>query len=86
MDGYEATRRIRQKTGPIARIPIIAMTANATNGDVEAAMLSGMNGYLSKPVTRKRLAESLAKHAVARTGDPRTSPLPGMEVTSPGKG
>ncbi|WP_413205450.1 ATP-binding protein [Rhodospirillum sp. A1_3_36] len=62
MDGYEATRQIRLKSGPAARLPIVAMTANATKSDVEAAMLSGMDGYLSKPVTRARLTEALAKH------------------------
>jgi CheY-like chemotaxis protein len=62
MDGYEATRQIRRKSGPVAQLPIVAMTANATSNDVEAAMLSGMDGYLSKPVTRARLSETLAKH------------------------
>ncbi|MCF8481418.1 MAG: response regulator [Rhodospirillum sp.] len=73
MDGYEATRLIRRKPGPVSTLPIVAMTANATTDDVEVAMLSGMNGYLSKPVTRARLAETLAKHV---TQGPTAESLP----------
>ena len=51
MDGHEATRRIRAlDNSELASIPIIAMTANAFDEDKKAAMDSGMNGFLSKPV------------------------------------
>ncbi|MBK1664787.1 hybrid sensor histidine kinase/response regulator [Rhodospirillum rubrum] len=65
MDGYEATRLIRGKPAPVGTLPIVAMTANATSGDVAAAMAAGMTGYLSKPITRKRLAEALIPHSPA---------------------
>jgi len=51
MDGYEATRRIRTSEHPDAKqVPIVAMTANAFNEDVAAALAAGMNGHLSKPI------------------------------------
>ena len=51
MDGYEATRQIRQLTRPdAANIPIVAMTANAFSEDVEKSIQSGMNDHISKPI------------------------------------
>ncbi|MDR2782992.1 MAG: response regulator, partial [Treponema sp.] len=51
MDGYEATRAIRElDRADVKRIPIIAMTANAYREDVEQALQAGMNGHLAKPV------------------------------------
>ena len=47
MYGYEATRRIRMLDVPQALLPIIAMTANAFNGDRKAALECGMNGVIS---------------------------------------
>ena len=50
MDGYEATRRIRASGKPGSDVPIIAMTANALKQDVDAALASGMNGHVAKPI------------------------------------
>jgi CheY-like chemotaxis protein len=58
MDGYEATRAIRQSSCP--RIPIVAVTANAMVGDRERCIGEGMVDYLSKPVALKPLANVLA--------------------------
>ena len=61
LDGYEATQRIREMAGPVAQTPIIALTANAMDGDEMRCLTSGMDDYLSKPVVPKDLAEVLEK-------------------------
>ncbi len=60
MDGFEATRQIRKKQGEGARIPIIALTANAMEGDKERCLASGMDDYLTKPINLVKLKETLA--------------------------
>jgi signal transduction histidine kinase/CheY-like chemotaxis protein len=68
MDGYEATRRLRQ-FAPTHRnrdIPVIALTANALATDREKCLAAGMNHYLSKPIDRQRLTQALAS-ALATT-------------------
>jgi two-component system sensor histidine kinase/response regulator len=56
LDGLEATRQIRSaKTGGKQCVPIIAMTANAMQGDRETCIEAGMNGYVAKPVKREAL-------------------------------
>ena len=61
MNGYEATRAIRElKDHPAARtIPIIAMTANAFAEDVQASLDAGMNGHLSKPIVLEEVIKCL---------------------------
>ena len=63
MDGVEATERIRGEDSPSAyrRIPIIAMTACAMEGDRETCLAAGMDDYLSKPVTVAALRGMLEK-------------------------
>ncbi|MFH1845399.1 MAG: response regulator [bacterium] len=63
MDGYEATRRIRSSRSKVLdpEIPIIAMTANAMQGDRELCLDAGMSDYLAKPVNPHKLAEVLEK-------------------------
>ena len=61
MDGLEATRRIRSLTGPNARVPIVALTANAMQSDQEACSAAGMNDFLSKPFDRDSLVTCLAR-------------------------
>lgn len=61
MDGLSATRRIRQLEEGKGDIQIVAMTANATNEDVQACIEAGMNDFVSKPVHKEKLAESLLK-------------------------
>lgn len=60
MDGYEATRSIRALESPaLADIPTLAMTANAFGEDRKAAMDTGMNGFLSKPIQMEALIQAL---------------------------
>jgi CheY-like chemotaxis protein len=61
MDGYEATRELRRREGSAPRIPVIALTANAYASDREACLESGMDDYISKPVTLKELGAVLAR-------------------------
>ncbi len=55
MDGYEATRRIRQMDGAVAKIPIVAITAHALAGEREKCISAGMNDYLAKPVSLEQI-------------------------------
>ncbi len=61
MDGLEATRLIRRLPGRAAQVPIIALTANALQEDVERCRAAGMDDYASKPIERKVLLEKLQR-------------------------
>ncbi len=62
MDGLQATRAIRTLNRADAlRVPIIAMTANAYDDDVERALEAGMNEYIAKPVEMRKLIDTVKK-------------------------
>ena len=61
MDGYEATKRIRNLDDARADIPIVAMTANAFEEDRQKALESGMNAHVSKPVDMNMLFKVMAQ-------------------------
>jgi PAS domain S-box-containing protein len=61
MDGYEATRRIRERERGSRRIPVVAMTANAMVGDRERCLESGMDDHIPKPVRVTELQRALAR-------------------------
>jgi two-component system sensor histidine kinase/response regulator len=67
VNGYEATRRIRELPHG-ASLPIVAMTAHALKGDEEKCLEAGMDGYISKPVNQDRLFHTLWR--LLRTGGP----------------
>jgi len=73
MDGFELTAAIRQAEAPGARMPIIAVTANAMQGEVERCLASGMDDYLAKPLRMAALRQTLA----------RWLPLPAPPPTQP---
>jgi len=65
-DGIDATRRIRAVEADGPRTPIIALTANAFEEDRDACIAAGMDGFLTKPLDRERLAAALATAADAK--------------------
>jgi two-component system, sensor histidine kinase and response regulator len=66
LDGYEATRKIRQLEPDGVRIPIVALTAHAMKGADEQCTAAGMDDYLTKPIDRKQLEATLEKWLNAR--------------------
>jgi two-component system sensor histidine kinase BarA len=76
IDGYEATRRIREleasgglARGGAGRIPIVALTASAAVEDLERARRSGMDGHVPKPVDVRRLLAVIAQHEAPGDGE-----------------
>ncbi|MFO1330002.1 MAG: MASE3 domain-containing protein [Rubrivivax sp.] len=61
LDGLEATRRIRRLEGPVAAVPVLALTANAFVEDRERCMAAGMNDFVAKPLDPQRLYEVVLK-------------------------
>jgi len=91
-NGLEATRRIREREIQLGRphTPIVAVTANAMNGDREACLLAGMDGYTPKPVSPQALIramdEALMRSAglgVLRTAPPEPPPAHQPAVAGP---
>ncbi len=81
LDGIEATRRIRTMAGAASKVPIIAVTANAMEADVDACLAAGMNGFLSKPIIKSKLEAALGS-----VPDMRKAATPGAEGRAGGQG
>ncbi len=61
IDGIEAIKHIRASDRPWARIPVVALTADAMAGDQERLMKLGMNGYVAKPISRHTLVQQITQ-------------------------
>jgi len=88
MDGFEATKKIREMEGALTphRVPIIAMTAHAMQGDKVRCLEAGMDDYLSKPVSLQAVIKILKKWLPKTPGpteadSPQTSPKLEVAVT-----
>ncbi|MNM25624.1 Signal transduction histidine-protein kinase BarA [compost metagenome] len=77
MDGYTATQRIRQQPRFTA-LPVIAMTANAMDGDRERALSSGMNDHISKPLNVDDMFATLAKWITPQAAVPAVPASPAV--------
>jgi signal transduction histidine kinase/DNA-binding response OmpR family regulator len=85
MDGFEATRVIRDETTPGLnhQIPIIAMTAHAMKGDREKCLAAGMDDYVSKPVEPEELMAALERQLRGQASRGKNEPTPIMGQDQP---
>ena len=65
MDGIEATETIRALPGQIGQVPIIAMTAYSLESDKESCLKAGMNDYISKPIRKQEMLETIERWLAA---------------------
>ncbi len=71
LDGVETTKRIRAMQGPLAEIPIVALTAYTMRDDKEKYLAAGLDGYVSKPIRGRELFAALAPYLPGEESAPR---------------
>jgi CheY-like chemotaxis protein len=69
IDGYKATALIRASGRKDCDVPIVAMTANALKEDVDAALKTGMNAHLAKPIDFDLCVRTIKKYCGSKKGD-----------------
>jgi signal transduction histidine kinase/ligand-binding sensor domain-containing protein/DNA-binding NarL/FixJ family response regulator len=85
MDGYQAARQIRVREGGASRVLIIALTADAMQGAEQQCREAGMDDYLTKPLDRGRLTDTLARHLGSARPKPQAARTIGIS-TAPSDG
>ena len=87
MDGYEATRKIREmrvkRSGEKMDIPIIALTAYAMKGDEEKTLAAGCNAYLSKPINGQQLLDTIQQFLSEQADSEPTTAEKNGDVSAP---
>jgi two-component system, sensor histidine kinase and response regulator len=83
MDGFDATRLIREQEPPGRRVPIIAMTASALEGERERCLAAGMDDYLTKPVDAGEVERALRTWAGLPPAPPVTAEPPSVDAAAP---
>ncbi len=76
MDGFALTAEVRRREKPGARLPIVALTADALPGTAQRCLDAGMDGYLTKPIDSKALGEALEKWLPGATALRRAAHAP----------
>jgi len=82
MDGFTATQKIRAMNNYGAKIPIIAMTAHAMQGDKDKCIAAGMNDYISKPIRTKELLALIDKWLSVKATTDVKEETPVVEIKS----
>ncbi|TWA89139.1 PAS domain S-box-containing protein [Azospirillum brasilense] len=83
MDGLAATRAIRRMGGAAARVPVVAMTANAMEGDQATCLAAGMDDYLPKPITADQLLRTVARWSGLPQGSGSNRLEPSLQTEIP---
>ncbi|GAB1722392.1 MAG: putative Histidine kinase [Nitrospira sp.] len=76
LDGFETTRLIRSQEKPGEHLPVIAMTANAMEGDRESCLTAGMDDFISKPIITSELKKILARWVPRVESEDDQAPAP----------